>query len=57
MKFIVDKMPKRKHECPFSDWCPYPPIVEKTGDWICTKDKKICNLSEKECRWLKKHET
>ena len=53
MKFIVDEMPKDKTECPFSDWAPYPPIMEKAGEYICEKDRKICNLCKTECRWLK----
>ena len=56
MKFIVDKMPKYESECPFSKWKPYPPIVEKTGDYFCDKDNAICNLCETGCRWLKLEE-
>ena len=53
MKFIVDEMPKSEKECPFSDWTPYPPIIEKTGDYICNHDRKVCNISGSECRWMK----
>ena len=53
MKFIVDEMPEYERYCPFSDWVVYPPIIEKTGDWKCKHDDKVCDLSEKECRWMK----
>lgn len=52
MKFVVDKCPD-KGECPFASWKPYPPIVEKTGDWYCKNDNKICNVCETGCRWMK----
>lgn len=54
MKFFVDEMPKDERECPFSDWVAYPPIIEKTGDWVCEKDRNVCDLCETECRWMKK---
>ena len=54
MKFFVDEMPTYEGECPFSDWTAYPPIIEKTGDWVCEKDRKVCDLSETECRWMKR---
>lgn len=54
MKFIVDEMPEYERHCPFSDWKAYPPIIEKTGDWKCKVDDKICDLSGNECRWIKK---
>ena len=53
MKFIVDEMPKEERKCPFSDWETYPPIIEKAGDWVCKHDRKICDLCEAECRWMK----
>lgn len=53
MKFIVDEMPKKQRECPFSDWHPYPPIVEKAGDWYCKHDEEVCTLCDKECKWMK----
>ena len=56
MKFIVDEMPKSKSECPFSDWKPYPPIIEKTGDYICKINGNVCDLCEKECQLLKKED-
>ncbi len=52
MKFIVDEMPKQD-ECIFSEWKPYPPIIEKSGEWYCKNDKKICHMEPHECRWLK----
>lgn len=57
MKFLVDEMPKRESDCPFADWTPYPPIIEKHGDWVCDKDLKVCDLSETECRWMKKQKS
>jgi len=53
MKFIVDKMPNEERKCPFANWKSYPPIIEKTGDWFCKHDGDMCDLCEKECRWLK----
>lgn len=57
MKFIVDEIPKGELKCPFSDWMFYPPVVEKTGDYKCSLDDKVCDLSEEECRWLKQQKT
>ena len=54
MKFIVDEMPKDKSECPFSEWKPYPPIMEKTGHYICKINHNDCNLCETECQLLKR---
>ena len=53
MKFIVDKMPETGEECPFSEWHPYPPIMEEVGAWYCKHDDKKCNLCGTECRWMK----
>lgn len=53
MKFIVDKMPKSKSKCPFSEWKPYPPIMEKPGHYICKINHNGCNLCETECQFLK----
>ena len=57
MKFIVDKMPETGKECSFSEWHPYPPIIERTGDWYCKRDNKMCNLCGAECRWMKQQFT
>ena len=53
MKFIVDEMPKSKGECPFSEWKPYPTIIEETGRYICKINHNDCNLCETECQFLK----
>lgn len=53
MKFIVDEMPKSKSKCPFSEWKPYPPIMEETGHYICKINQNDCNLCETECQLLK----
>ena len=53
MKFIVDEMPKSKSECLFSEWKPYPPIMEETGHYICKINQNDCNLCETECKLLK----
>jgi len=53
MKFIVDKMPETEKECPFSEWHPYPPIMEEAGAWYCKHDNKMCNLCGTECKWMK----
>jgi hypothetical protein len=53
MKFIVDKMPEYRDRCIFAEWKSYPPIIEKSGDYKCKNDGKICNFDGTECRWLK----
>ena len=59
MKYIVDRLPKTKRDCDYSEWQPYPSFIEKTGRYICRKDGKTCNLDEEypitctSCRWLK----
>ena len=53
MKFIVDKMPEYRDKCIFAEWKPYPPIIEKAGDYKCKNDGKICDLDKTGCRWLK----
>ena len=55
MKFIIDKMPN-PDECIFSKWEVYPPFMELTGEWYCVIDKKICNIDQNQCRWLKEQE-
>lgn len=60
MKFVVDEMPTRESNCPFSKWTPNPPFIEEPGYWNCTfgvTDKhnySSCTLGEQEnqCRWL-----
>ena len=37
MKYIVDRLPKTKKDCDYSEWEPYPPFIEKTGRYICKK--------------------
>ena len=56
MKFIVDEMPKSKSKCPFSEWKPYPPIIEEPGHYICKINHNDCNLCETECQLLKEQE-
>jgi hypothetical protein len=34
MKFVVDALPEQK-DCPFSEWHPYPPIMEEPGYYRC----------------------
>ena len=57
MKFIIDKMPKYKHECIFCK-----PHYEQTMLYTCKIDNKNCNLQENvdiqrtPCRWLKENE-
>ena len=57
MKFVVDELPQTANSCPLSFWKPYPPIIEEAGGYYCNYDKRICDLCENECRWLKKQET
>ena len=51
MKFIVDRMPEKKAECPF--------IENKTVQGYCKLGHHNCNLDEKypitcrSCRWLR----
>lgn len=52
MKYAYIVVPETPEECPFAKWEPYPPIIEKTGDYYCKRDKKICDLSEKGCRYM-----
>ena len=52
MKFIVDEMPKSKSECHFSEWKPYPPIMEETGHYVCKINHNDCNLCKTECELL-----
>ena len=60
MNYVVNEMPSQPSECPYSEWKPYPPIIEEPGYWVCTlssKDKRkslSCTLGEKEhvCRFL-----
>lgn len=53
MKFIVNRLPESKKECPFSE----PGKVKL--EYVCKMDKKRCNLDKDypitcmSCRWLK----
>jgi len=40
MKFIVNELPKDKYDCYFSEWKSFPPIIEKTGEYVCNLTKK-----------------
>ena len=44
MKILVDKIVNHPDECFFSQWKSYPPIIEKPGDYYCSRVKKVCNL-------------
>lgn len=52
MKYYVDEMPT-EGKCVDAEWHPYPPIVEKTGDYYCQKDNELCDRTEEGCRYLK----
>ncbi len=52
MKLAYVTLPETPKECHLSKWEPYPPIIEKIGDYYCKRDKKICDLSEKGCRFM-----
>lgn len=52
MKFIVDKVPEKEQNCPFAYWKPYPPFIEKTGDWFCELGKTRCDLEKDKCKWM-----
>jgi len=58
MKFIVDKLPKDPYECNFAEWVPFPPIIEKSGEYRCKITNKKCNLTydSTECEGLKVNE-
>ena len=58
MKFIVDELPEEKYDCNYSEWVPYPPIMEKSGEYFCNLANKKCNLTydNNECEGLKVHE-
>ena len=49
MKIYVDEMPSNLDECLYAEWHPYPPFVERVGDWYCKKNNRICNLTTVEC--------
>lgn len=55
MKFLVDELPKDKDDCYYIKWIPYPPIMEKCGEYICKLTDKKCNLTfdSVECEGLK----
>lgn len=52
MKFIVDKLPEYKVDCPMIKYM-------NLNDFFCKFDDKLCNLKEgyhiqhNSCRWLK----
>lgn len=58
MKFIVDKLPQDKYDCCFSEWKSFPPIIEKSGEYLCKIANKKCNLTydSTECEGLKINE-
>ena len=56
MKFIVDKVPEKEQNCPFSCWKPYPPFIEKTGDWFCKLSETRCDLEKDKCKWMTEKE-
>lgn len=58
MKFLVDELPKDKYDCCYAKWTPYPPIMEKSGDYFCILTNKKCNLTfdNIECEGLKVNE-
>ncbi len=53
MKFLVDKMPTQRR-CPYSEWKPYPPIVEEPGYYRCKIDMEHCNNKDdgSSCKFL-----
>ena len=54
MKFLVDRMPMFKEDCPFSKKKFNPPIIEDPYYIICTLDNDICDCNIACCRYMKK---
>lgn len=60
MQILVENIITHPSECPYAEWEPYPPIIEKTGIYVCkvnrvNKHTPECNLNTetKECSCFK----
>lgn len=49
---IVESIPKKAGDCPFSEWKPYPPIIKEPGYYKCSLGG-VCELEDDCCSHMK----
>lgn len=52
MQLCVKEMPENAKECIFSEWKPFPPLIQKPGYYKCKIENEPCSLRNKKCRHL-----